>query len=173
MGLIVLAYPEISNEKLNTIQKFREINDRYFNLFAPHFTLVFPVYDVKEDEFVGHVRNIAEKFSPVEFSLNCAIVVKDSFSEYWDIFLLPDKGNSSIIKMHNLLYTDVLITQLRIDIPYIAHMNIGNDTDPFYCYNLARELNESDIRVDGKINALSIAHYDGKTLTKVEDIILK
>jgi hypothetical protein len=173
MGLVVLAYPEISEKDFDWIEKFREKHDRYFNIVKPHFTIVFPVFDLEKKEFVDHVKQTAGEFSKFDFTLRCAVTVKDSFSDYWDIFLTPDEGNSRIIKMHNLLYRGALLTQLRIDIPYIPHMGIGNVVDPFHCINLANEINNAGIVVKGTINRLSIASYDGKTVENIEDIELK
>lgn len=172
MGLIVVAYPEISNDDFKLIQKFREVNDRYYGIINPHLTLVFPVYDLKESDFAEHIRNISKKLSPINFTLNCAVTVKDFFSDYWDIFLVADQGNSDIIKMHDAFYSGILINYLRIDIPFMPHMGIGNDRDPFYCINLAKDLNMSGISINGTIKTLSIVNYDGIKAEKIEDILL-
>ena len=173
MGIMVIAYPEISKEDLNRIENFREKNDRYFNIIRPHFTIVFPVYDLKQKDFIDHVKKISDKFSKINFTLRSAVTVKDSFSDYWDVLLTPDDGSSRIRKLHDALYTGILITELRMDIPYIPHMTVGNDIDAFQCYNLVNELNNADIAVKGAIKRLSIAWYDGKSLENIEDIELK
>jgi 2'-5' RNA ligase len=173
MGLMVLAYPEISDKDFNWIQNHREKNDRYYNILNPHFTIVFPVYDLKEEEFIDHIKKTSGEFSKFDFTLRSSIVVKDSFSDFWDVLLVPDEGNSMIIKMHDSLYRGILITQLRIDIPYISHMTIGNDIDGFHCFNMAKEVNNADIIIKGTINNLTIARYDGITLENIEVIPLK
>jgi len=173
MGLVVLAFPELSKKDFEFIQKFREVNDRYFPIVNPHLTLVFPAYEIKESEFADHIVKTAANFKKIEFSLNCAITVKDSFSEFWDIFLVPEKGNSSIIKLHDALYRGPLLTHLRIDIPFIPHMGIGNDIDPFHCINLARELNDNDIAIPGIISSLSIGHYHGSKVEIIKELPLK
>jgi 2'-5' RNA ligase len=173
MGLVVLAFPEISQKDFEFIQSFRKTNDRYYPIVNPHFTLVFPAYEINENEFVDHIVKTAADFKKIEFSLNCAITVKDSFSEFWDIFLIPEKGNSAIIKLHDAFYRGPLITHLRIDIPFIPHMGIGNDVDPFHCINLARDLNDSDIAIPGIISGLSIGHYDGTKVEIIKELTLK
>ena len=172
MALLVLAYPEISKDDFNKIQEFRRRNDRYYSIVNPHFTIVFPVEEVKEKEFIDHIKSRCAKFGKIDFTLNCAITVKDSFSEFWDIFLVPDKGNSGIIKLHDELYKGTLITHLRIDIPFIPHLGIGNDVDPFHCINLANELNGENISISGIISTLSIVRYDGANVELIEDICL-
>ncbi len=172
MALLVLAFPEISKEDFNRIQDFRSRNDRYYPVVNPHFTIVFPVEEVKEKEFIDHIKSRCSKFKKIDFTLNYAVTVKDSFSEFWDIFLVPDKGNSSIIKLHDELYKGPLITHLRIDIPFIPHMGIGNDVDPFHCINLAAGLNEENISISGIISTLSIVRYDGVKVELIEDICL-
>lgn len=172
MALLLLAHPEISEENFNWIQSFREKNDRHYPLFMPHFTLIFPVYDINENDFKEHVKQRAAGFSKIKFTLKSAITVKDSFSDFWDIFLVPDEGNGAIIKLHDELYKGVLITYLRIDLPYIPHMNIGNDIDPFYAIELANGINNSNISISGEINRLSIVSYDGEKAEIIEDITL-
>lgn len=172
MGLLVVAYPEIAPDDFKFIQKHRATNDRYFNILNPHFTLVFPVYDMKEKDFVDHMKKFSKNISVIDFTLNSAIAVKDYFSDYWDVFLVPDKGNSSIIKTHDALYKGILINYLRIDIPFIPHMVVGNDTDPFYSINMANDLNASGFSINGKISKLTIANYDGEKAEKIKDIPL-
>lgn len=172
MGLVVLAYPDMSDDNFTRIQKFREINDRYYNILKPHFILVSPVYDIRENDFVDHVKRTAAKFTKINFTLNCALTAKDLFGEYCDILLVPDKGNSDIIKLHNSFYTDLLSTHLRFDIPFIPHMVIGNDPDSFFCRNQANELNKTGISINGYIERLSIAHYNGIKVENIEDISL-
>ncbi len=173
MSLAVLAYPQLSRDYYNFIQEFRSKNDRHFPLFEPHFTFVFPVYDIKENDFKEHIIKTAARLKPAEFTLNCAITVKDFFSEFWEVFLVPDKGNSTLIKMHDLLYKGLLITHLRIDIPFIPHINIGSDVDPFHCINLAGELNNSDISIAGRIEKLSIVRIEENSVETIEDIVLR
>lgn len=173
MALLVIAYPEISSDDFNKIQEFRKKHDRFYPVVNPHFTIVFPVEEVKQEEFVSHIKSRCAPFGKIEFTLNCAITVKDSFSEFWDIFLVPDKGNSSLIKLHDELYKGILITHLRIDIPFIPHLGIGNDVDPFHSINLASDLNREDISISGVISTLSIIKFDGEKVELIEDICLK
>lgn len=172
MSLLVLAFPEISESDFNFIQEFRKKNDRHYSLFPPHFTIVFPAFGIEEEEFTEHVINKTKNCKKIDFTLNCAVSVKDFLSEYRDVFLIPDKGNSAIVKLHDALYTGILITHLRLDIPFMPHMNIGNDVDQFHCINLANELNAQDISIQGTISRLSIARYDGSKLDIITDILL-
>lgn len=173
MGLLVAAFPELSDKDFNWLQDFRKKNDRYYNILNPHFTIVFPVYEIKEREFIEHVKKTTCELSEIEFTLCSAVTVKDSFSDFWDVLLTPDEGNSRIRKMHDALYTGLLITHLRLDIPYLPHMTVGNDIDPYYSFNMAKEINNADIAIKGMIKSITIASYDGKSLEKIEDIRLK
>ena len=169
----VLAYPQISKEDFDLIQSFRSKYDRRYEYFNPHFTLVFPAFELNENEFVSHVIKHAEKFSKFDFCIKSATSVSDYFSNYRDVFLVPDEGNSNFIRIRDALYKDILITHLRTDIPYIPHIVIGDDIDPFFSINLANQWNEADIIIKGTILKLSIESYDGTNLKNIEDIVLK
>jgi len=61
MSLLVLAYPKISREDFDWIQAVRAQHDaRYYELVAPHFTLVFQVSGIEQSVFIEHVGRQVE-----------------------------------------------------------------------------------------------------------------
>ncbi|MFO7890546.1 MAG: hypothetical protein R6V04_09435 [bacterium] len=52
MSYLVLAYPELSDEDFNLIQNYRKVNDIFYSMVDPHFTIVFPVFNQPEDRFI-------------------------------------------------------------------------------------------------------------------------
>lgn len=173
MPLLVLAYPQLEEKDFEWIQSFRAKHDeRYFNLALPHFTFVFPVDEVSQKDFVNHVEKISKKFKEFYFVLRCAQIVKDSFSDYTDLFLIPEEGYRIFVKLHDALYTGILEKQLCLDIPFIPHLGIANNKDPQRCKILADEINSKNLEVFGAINKLDIVSYSNDKIETVKEIIL-
>jgi len=173
MALLVLAYPHLENKDYNWIQSFRAKHDeRYFNVAEPHFSLVFPVFDVAENDFIAHVQKAAKKFKEFFFVLRCAQIVKDSFSNYTDVFLIPEEGYRIFVKLHDALYSGILEKELRLDIPFIPHLGIANSLDAMNCKQLADEINKKNIEIVGAIGKLTIVSYENDTITTLKEIFL-
>ncbi len=173
MSYLVLAYPEICKKDYDWIQRFRrKYDERFYTVVEPHFTVVFPVYKIEESIFINHIRKISEDIQPIEFSIGCSMIVKDSFSEFHDLFLVPDKGNSDIIRMHDKFYTGILFPELRLDIPFIPHIAIGGSDNPQECKIYSDMVNENKFCINGIINSLDIVWYDHPEVKTVEKIKL-
>lgn len=173
MSHLVLAYPVIEKKDYDFIQSFRKkFDERYFNLVEPHFTIIFPILDIKEKVLIEHVQKVSEKIKEFYFVLRCAQIVKDSFSDYTDIFLIPEEGYRIFVKLHDALYTGPIGNELRLDIPFIPHIGIGNSKDAGICKKLADELNSRDIEIFGAVNKLNIVSFDNAKVTTIKEIIL-
>ncbi len=173
MSLLVLAYPQISQKDFEWIQNIRSKNDtRYYNVVKPHFTIVFPVTDVQPSEFIEDVEKNSAGFKRISFITRCAIIVKDSFSEFTDVFLVPDEGYSSIVKLHDKLYSGILKNNLRVDIPFIPHIGIAGSKVPLESKSIADELNSADFSIKGILNKLDIITYDYPKVETIKEINL-
>ena len=173
MALCVLNYPGISNDDFNWIQALRAEHDGlYYRVVAPHFTFVFPVSDIDQTVFIRHIKQQTTGFKRFSFALRYAIIVEDDSGEYTHVFLVPDEGYSSIIRLHDRLYSGVLAPEHRLDIPFIPHLGIGNDTDPNNCKRLVDELNRKDFCIQGTIDTLDVVEYDGSSVRTIEQIKL-
>ena len=174
MSLLVLAYPQLEGKDFEWIQSIRAKHDaRYYKLVEPHFTLVFPVIDVELKLFIKHTETAAKKFKEFYFVLRCAQIVKDSFSDYTDVFLIPEEGYRIFVKLHDQLYRDVLEKELRLDIPFIPHLGIANNLDPIKCKFLADEINNRNLEIFGAINKLDIVEYSTDYIKTIKEIILR
>lgn len=173
MSLVVLSYPKISPEDLRWIEGIRAEHDEiYYGVVDLHFTLVFPSFGMDPTAFVRHVEGQAEGQGRIPFALRCAVVVDDAFSEYFHTFLVPDEGYRGTVKLHDRFYRGPLAPELRLDIPYIPHVGVGNSLDPTLCKELADDLNGQDFVVEGEIDALDVARYEGGTVTTIKQIPL-
>ena len=174
MAYLVIAYPEIPKSDFDKIQSYRELNDKlYYNIVEPHFTIVFPVFDKEEAEFIEEIKFQTADFEKITFNLKCATIKKDAFSEYFHLFLVPDEGLSKIIKLHDKLYSDKLNGNLRLDIDFIPHIGIGNSLDKYLCKSMVDEWNKNDFSINGTIKELTIIKYEDNTVTNIEKLELK
>jgi 2'-5' RNA ligase len=173
LSLLVLAYPKLKIEDFDRIQDIRKKHDtRYYNAVNPHFTIVFPVFKLEKNKFSEAVSKVAAGINKISFILECAVIVKDSFSDYTDIFLVPDKGYSYIVKLHDKLYSGILKNKLRLDIPFIPHIGVGGYTSPAESKAVADDLNKSNFIIEGIIDKLDIVNYNYPEIETIKEIKL-
>jgi hypothetical protein len=173
MALLVLAYPQIEKKDYDWIQSVRAKHDqRYFHIVEPHFTIVFPVLNVEEDEFIRHIKKVTKQFKEFYFVLRCAQIVKDSFSDYTDGFLIPEEGYRIFVKLHDALYTDILEQNLRLDIPFIPHVGIASNIDPRICKSIADDINNTGIEIIGAVSRVSVVSYENNKVSSLKEIYL-
>ncbi len=173
MAVLVLGYPDLEKHDLAWIEGIRAEHDElYRDVVGAHFTLVFPVSNLDAGQFTDHVRQTLEGASTISFVLRCAVIVKDSFNEYTHVFLVPDEGYSDLVKLHDRLYTDCLANQLRLDVPFIPHIGVGNSRDPRVCKRLADDLNGHGFEIAGRVSALDAVTFESSTVTTIARVPL-
>lgn len=173
MSMLVLAYPQLEKKDYDWIQSFRAKHDeRYFNIVLPHFTIVFPVDDIEQNDFINHVTKAVKKFKEFYFVFRCAQIVKDSFSDYTDVLLIPEEGYRIFVKLHDALYTGILEKELRLDIPFIPHLGIANNKDPRRCKTLSDEINSKNPEIFGAINKLDVVSFSNDKIETIKEIFL-
>ena len=173
MSLLVLGYPKFRTADFEWIQNIRSKYDlRFYNVVNPHFTLVFPVYNIMQNEFTVDVVKKTSDIKKLKFFLRCAVIVKDSFSDYTDILLIPDEGYSDIVKLHDKLYSGILKNELRLDIPFIPHIGVGGFTNPAESKVVADDLNKSNFIIKGIIDKLDVVNYDYPKVESIKEMQL-
>lgn len=164
MAFCVVNYPIFSTDDFNWIQSIRQRHDRlFFDVVAPHFTIVFPTEDLDESSLTEHLNQKVSEFKPFDCIFRCAILGDPSFMDYAHIFLIPDEGFSNLISLHDRLYTGILETELRLDLPYIPHIGIASLPSPKECKTVVDELNQQQFEIRARVDTLDIIGYDGKT----------
>jgi 2'-5' RNA ligase len=133
MSLLVLSYPGLSPGDYAWIQSIRAEHDTQYEIVGPHFTFVFPVSGPDQEALVSHVRSEARGQARFSFALRCAVVVKDALSAYTHVCLAPDEEYSTMVKLHDRLYSGLLAAELRLDIPFLPHLTVGNNADAQIC----------------------------------------
>lgn len=174
MALGVLAYPNLKDEDYRVIQRFRKENDGlYYLVVEPHFSFVFPVENFKKEKFINEIAGKAKGIKPVEFEMRCAAVNKDAVSDWFHLLLVPDNGYSSMVKLHDRLYSGILFNELRLDIDFIPHMGIANSRDRYQVKEWADKWNADDFKISGTMDTLTVIDYSNHTVTDLETFRLE
>ena len=173
VSLVALCYPSLSDEHQRLVDDLRSEHDLIFkDVVRPHFTMIFPVMDIAEGEFQEHVQRVAMSWKPFRFVCRYAMVHNDEFSDNWHVFLVPDEGFSSIARLHDELYVDVLASRLRLDLPYVPHIGVATNKDAAVCKQVADRLNGSNCEIGGMFQALTICEYDGSKVIDLHHVPL-
>lgn len=114
----ILLFPKFQNE--NKIENIRKQCDCLYGIIRPHITVVFPFDDkISDKELVDSVRNLVKnkkgffvKFEGISYS-------EDDY-----IFLNCVEGEENIIRLHDLLYGNLLNKHLSNRI-YKPHITLG------------------------------------------------
>jgi 2'-5' RNA ligase len=172
MANLALIYPNISKEDFETIQTIRKEHDpKYFDVVDPHITLVFSTDKITADELVEHVKTKLSGMGTFSIEFESAKVVENDAKDFYHAFLIPSIGFDQINAVHDLLYTGVLESELRHDIPFIPHLGIGTGTKQ-EMEALVSRLNESKISIAGKADTVAIVQYDGSKVSKYASVSL-
>lgn len=173
MNLHVVAYPEIAPVDYELIQSFRRDHNTLYKVIEPHFTIVFSVPDMNAEDFIGEIKKYAETVPVIRFCIRCAVINKDSFSNNYDAFLVPDEGYSNIVKLHDRLYSGMLSRYHRLDVSYIPHLSVANSPDATIIKTLVDELNEKQFVVNGVISELDVINYENRVVTTIDKVALR
>ncbi|MDD3970678.1 2'-5' RNA ligase family protein [Proteiniphilum saccharofermentans] len=174
MAYAVVSYPELCDTDYKKIQQYRKENDEWlYTVVEPHITFVFPVFDMAEKNFIAEVEDLSGNVDKIDFVFRCAIINKDSFSDYYHALLAPDEGFSSIVKLHDKLYCRSLKPYHRMDIDFIPHLGVGTSKDKDKCKSMVDEWNEQSFSITGTVSRLSIVRYEGNSVERIREIQLK
>ncbi len=172
MNLHVIAYPELTVTDHERIQLFRRDHNSLFKVIEPHCTIVFSVPDMPPEDFIAEIKKQIDRTPAIRFCIRCAVINKDSFSNNYDAFLVPDEGFSRIVKLHDKLYSDKLSHHHRLDISYIPHISIANSPDVPSIKKIVDQWNEKEFAINGIISSLDIINYENRVVTTIEKIQL-
>lgn len=173
MAYLVIAYPDLSSHHFTQLQSYRQKNDDLFTIIEPHFTFVFPMNDIYKVDFVNEIKAKSKAFKKIDFAIRCATVHKDSFSEHFYTFLVPDEGYSSMVKLHDKLYSGNLKDNLRLDIAFVPHIRIGNSIDKNLCKQMVNDWNHTDFLISGTISKLTIVKFENNVVWNIDEVGLE
>lgn len=173
MTYALISYPELSDSDYKQIQQYRETHDEWlFTVVQPHITFVFPVFDFPEQNFITEIEELTANTQKIDFTFRCAIINKDSFSDYYHALLAPDEGFSRIVKLHDKLYSRNLQPFHRMDIDFIPHIGIGTSKDKYKCKQMVDEWNAKNFSIAGTVSTLTIVKYEENSVSDIKEIAL-
>ena len=173
MALIVVNYLSLSDEDLAWVQAIRRAHDRlFFNLIEPHLPLVFPTEAVSEEALIAHVRQHVAEVAPFELVFRCVVLGDPDYRDHAHAFLVPDEGFSDVVRLHDRLYTGLLRSELRLDLPFLPHVGVANTREPEACKAIVDAINEEDFEIRVQVDALDVIGYDGTRVWEIERIAL-
>lgn len=172
LSLQVIAYPQLQDADLQRIQDIRKLHNRLYPVIAPHFTLMFAVNDISREDFIAEAKKKLQGATAIDFTIRRAIVVPDAISGWYDAMLVPDEGFSALHKIHDQLYSGLLLPQLRLDIAYLPHMSIADKADAQEVKQICDDWNNINCEIKGRISELEIIEYKNPVLHTAERIIL-
>lgn len=173
MRLYVVAYPRLDAADYERIQNWRRQHDRLYSMIEPHFTLVFLVDDFSREDFVAEIKQQVQGAKAFSFALQCCTINKDSFSDNYFAFLVPDEGFSKLVKLHDKLYSGRLAHHHRLDIDYIPHIEIANSADKRAIKQMVDEWNARDFSIKGRVDAIDIISFEHGVTELLERVELQ
>src|SRR5215475_2122764 len=118
MKYALVHYPAIDYGR---IDQLRSKFDPQFQLIAPHITIMFPAPDsIGERGLVSHIESVLGHWEPFPIRLKG---LQESGDEY--LFLLINRGEADVIRLHDEIYTG-LLSEYRDELrPYTPHVTLG------------------------------------------------
>lgn len=161
MASAVVAYPRMDTEDFRAIQAVRSAADRaHFALVDPHFTVLFPTTKHGPEELLAHARNCLAGTPGFDFELRAAMPVCDPLSGRTHVFLVPDQGLSQLVRIHDALYRGALESELRLDMPFIPHIRVGEFSEGGDAKMLADRLNGELPVIRGRVETLDAVRIE-------------
>jgi 2'-5' RNA ligase len=136
----LVHFPDIDYSKINQL---RNKYDPTCRIIDPHITIMFPLpASVGETDLIQHLTTVLK--SVTSFSIHMAGFIKS-----WDhwLFLTLREGNSEVIQLYDQIYSGVLSSYKRSDIPFIPHIGLGLFTKKGADYSL---LDPQKVELDQK-----------------------
>ncbi|MEJ2585194.1 MAG: 2'-5' RNA ligase family protein [Robiginitalea sp.] len=173
MALGVLAYPEWNRKDFERIQDFRKAHDElYYQVVQPHFAFVFPMEGIGKEAFLNEAKKQSQGFEPIDFEIRCATINKDAFLPYYHLLLVPEKGYSQVVRLHDRLYSDLFRSHLRLDIDFIPHVGIANSQDPVLVKQWVDSWNQELFCMRGRMASLTVIEYSKGILNDLHTLRL-
>jgi 2'-5' RNA ligase len=106
---------------IERIEAFRRKHDPVATLIPAHLSLVFPFATaLSQLQVETHVRRVVSAWPPIPVSFRAVRMHANEF-----VFLMASRGASSIVGLHDKLYTRSLAAQLRPEFAYEPHITLA------------------------------------------------
>ncbi len=110
---------------IERIEAFRARHDPMARHVAAHVTLVFPFGTVLTAlQLETHVHRVASSWPPIQVTFRAVRLHANEF-----VFLMAARGATSIVALHDKLYTRSLRGHLRPEFPFEPHITVARNDD--------------------------------------------
>ena len=128
MYLALVYFPQIDHEGFHD---FRNRYEPYAGLLREHLTFIFPVPETIGQEKLGsHIEEVIKRWPP--FKVHFCHLMKTV--DHW-LFWTPGEGKELAVRLHDELYTEILLPHLKTDLPYTPHIGLGLFSTENYDFN--------------------------------------
>lgn len=173
MSLAVIAIPDLLPDDAELLHEMQSRNGvRSFGLIHPFLTVVEPTDELDASPLIEHVRSIAGSLGSFTFALRCALPFFDRENGRTQVVLVPERGFSDLVRVRSMLYRGALREALRLDVPFIPHLSVGEFDDPERAWRMADRLNEDRPAVLGSLRELAVVELDGESVQTLARIPL-
>lgn len=151
----VVAFPELGAADSAWIESIRAAHDVVgHELLGAHFTFVFGCTGVAIDVVERAARAAASHQGPIQFRL--ARAVSSTHGEFHYVFLCPDEGASSMIKVHESLHAGALAACVDRDQSFVPHLTVCKTPDAREAAQVLDHLRRSTFQIVGTLPALTV-----------------
>ena len=110
---------------IERIEAFRTKHDPVAALIPAHLSLVFPFGTaLSRLQVETHVRRVVSRWPPIPVSFRAIRMHANEF-----VFLMGSRGATSIVELHDRLYTRSLAAHLRPEFAYEPHITLARQAD--------------------------------------------
>ena len=170
MKYVVLAYPNLTKNDYQWIQSIRKKHDIQYSAVKPHFTIVFPTEKLKESDFTKQINSRPSKSTSIDFTLTKAVVTENIYPKCYQVHLVASNQISGLIDLYNNFYNGLLSEEKRSDIIYIPHITIASNESSNLMLDLASTINKNGININGSIDNVVFASFDGKKVIDIKKL---
>lgn len=143
------------------VSSFRSQHDAKASLVEPHLTLVFPTSNFSEGDLLQEFRKLSVGLEPFNMVFKTAMIMPEAGdSNEGHIFLVPDEGFGAAIRLHDKLYSGILNSELRLDIPFVPHITIGSELELRKAKGFVDELNKREFHIEFEVDHFEIVQIE-------------
>lgn len=160
--IAIVYFPNINTKEIDT---FREKYDPGFKIISSHITIVSPVSEILENQFVEHIESVVKD---VKLFSTHLIGLAKTLDKH--LFLKVRDGNEQIVNLHDKLYSGILNPYIPTDFPFEPHITLGyfgmNIDDKLFD-QACSEAEGLNFDITCNFDSLSIIKGDGLSPAKI------
>ena len=172
-SLAAVIFPRFDAASAERITSLKQTYDPTPEIaVAPHITLIFPTVLLDPATLKAHVEAQVRGIAPFDIVLRSAAAHRDRMGARSLLYLLPRAGAERLSLLHDRLYGGLLMSELRRDEPYLAHLTLGTLDSFAGAEAAANMLNRQDLHLAGVATRIDIVRIERDRAESVAGIAL-